>query len=126
MAIIPFFAVWSGLINYTINASQGYMQNFWEMWKPCFGALTSFNSIWNYILIIPYIIVLCIFFRNVNIKSWQFITVIIQSMFFTLTIGQNRYRILAMLPIILFVGEYLTYKLEKLWLVNPRYLNFLK
>ena len=49
------FVSYGGVSDFNKNLSQGFMTNIYEMWKPDFGFASCYSSIWNYILITPYL-----------------------------------------------------------------------
>jgi hypothetical protein len=95
---LGFTGFYSISYNQTVFADAGLMHKFWRMWKPEFNILCYIDESWNYILLIPYSILIICYIRTAEINM---ITIMI--FFYTLTVtyihGYSRFRE----PILIFI-----------------------
>jgi hypothetical protein len=88
----------------------GFMQNFWELWKPSFGVSAEYSSWLNYIQMPFYIFFMVYFIRKVNILSWEFILFLVITLTYTIIHGNARYREPFIMVLILWIGQRITGK----------------
>jgi hypothetical protein len=90
----------------------GYMQNFWEMWKPSFGVSADYSPIFNYIQMPFYVFLIFYFIRKVNLLSWEFLLFITITLTYTVIHGNARYREPFMMVLVLWFAKQITNKGE--------------
>jgi lipoprotein signal peptidase len=104
--VIMLFNSYGRVLTFNLHEdSLGFMQNFWEVWKPSFGVSNEYSVWFNYIQIIPYIFLMVYFIRKANIFSYEFMLFVIISLAYSCTHGGARYREPFMLVLIIWVGK---------------------
>jgi hypothetical protein len=94
--------------NLTRNNQFGFMQNFFELWKPSFAVSAEYSPIWNYIQIAPYIFLMFFFLRHVKILSYEFLLFVTISLAYSIIHGGSRLREPFMMVLIIWFSDYLT------------------
>lgn len=95
---------------FQFHPKQGFMQNFYEMWKPSFNMIPLFLS---YILFLPYILFMFYFVRHVDVRSFEMMIVITFTLVYSLVYGQNRFREPLMPILILWFADRIKYVPEE-------------
>lgn len=89
---------------FKFHPSQGFMQNFYEMWKPSFNILPVG---WTYILFVPYTLFIIVFIRNID--SWfEIIVVVTFTIIYSIIYANARMREPLMPILILWFSRRLT------------------
>ena len=101
LAILPFQS-FGGVLDFNFAKSQGYTWNMWKMWSPSFLPVLQYGEWWNYLLALPYLIIMFLFIRRVEIISWPFLFVLSVSLCYAFTCGSPRYKEI-LFPAILYI-----------------------
>lgn len=83
------FASYGGVSEFNANLSRGFMRNVYEMWMPSFPMLPMG---WNYVLFIPYCILMFYFIRKIRILSFEFIICLTFTIIYGFIYAQPRFR----------------------------------
>ena len=101
--MVPFQSV--GILVDTAYVKVKYLQNFWNLWKPVFVVPSVHWIGWNYILAVPYSVLIILWIRRGKICSIQLAMFIVLSVVYTLVFGSSRYREPFMITLFLWTGN---------------------
>jgi hypothetical protein len=83
----------------------GFMQNFWEMWKPSFGVSAEYSGFWNYLQMPFYIFLMIYFIRKVKLISVESLLFIFISLVYAIIHGNARFREPFMMVLVLWISN---------------------
>ena len=91
---IMLFNSYGNVLSFNLHTYKpfGFMQNFWEMWKPSFGVSAEYSSLFNMIQMPFYIFILIFFVRKVRLISMESFLFLFMSLVYAYIHGNARYR----------------------------------
>ena len=84
---------------------HGFMQNFWEMWKPSFAVSSIYWEGFNYIQMPFYVFAMFWFIRKAKIFSYEFILFATMALTYSIIHGNARYREPFIMVLFLWIGK---------------------
>lgn len=109
--IILGFVCYGGVISANRSLGNGFMSNFWELWKPAFNISVAYGKAFVYIQAVPYTLAMLYFIRHCRLLSQEFGMFLILSIVYGVIYGDPRYREPFMPMLFLYIGPLLQSKL---------------